>query len=154
MFNFSTLCSRRNLEQFIFCFTLQRNLEEEHQVSGIFNKKKTKTKTKNVEEVIIVLIVAAIKYCLYFIYFLFVYFLARLEADKVARQSQALWSACQALYRSVRAGCPGISWKHQLRPLTPEITAIKKAACTSKTSLNRNEYKKIFFFVIQPMVMS
>lgn len=55
-------------------------------------------------------------------------FVARAEADQAARQAQVLWSACQALFRSVKAGCPGVPWQNQLRPLTAEIKAVKKAA--------------------------
>lgn len=55
-------------------------------------------------------------------------FIARAEADKMAHQAQVLWSACQALYRSIKAGCPGVPWKEQIRPLEPEITAVTKAA--------------------------
>ncbi|RZC39111.1 mitochondrial inner membrane protein [Asbolus verrucosus] len=53
---------------------------------------------------------------------------ARDAADKAAKQSQVLWAACQALLRAIKTGCPGIPWKDQLRPLSPEITLVKKAA--------------------------
>lgn len=46
----------------------------------------------------------------------------------MAHQAQVLWSACQALYRSIKAGCPGVPWKDQIRPLEPEVTAVTKAA--------------------------
>jgi len=50
------------------------------------------------------------------------------EADNSARQSTILWSACQALNRALKSGCPGVPWKDQVRPLEPELNAIKKAA--------------------------
>ncbi|XP_017777213.1 PREDICTED: MICOS complex subunit Mic60 [Nicrophorus vespilloides] len=53
---------------------------------------------------------------------------ARADADKTAHQAQVLWSACQALFRSVKAGCPGVAWMDQLRPLEAEIHAVKSAA--------------------------
>ncbi|XP_022918514.1 MICOS complex subunit Mic60 isoform X1 [Onthophagus taurus] len=53
---------------------------------------------------------------------------ARTEADKAAHQAQVLWSACQALYKSIKVGCPGLPWTDQLRPLEPEITAVESAA--------------------------
>jgi hypothetical protein len=53
---------------------------------------------------------------------------ARDAADKAAKQSQVLWAACQALLRAIKTGCPGIPWKDQLRPLSPEITLVRKAA--------------------------
>ncbi|CAG9829577.1 unnamed protein product [Diabrotica balteata] len=49
-------------------------------------------------------------------------------ADAASRQAQVLWSACQSLLRAIKAGCPGLSWKEQIRPLEPEITAVQKAA--------------------------
>lgn len=54
--------------------------------------------------------------------------LERIEADKVAKQSQVLWSACQALHRAVKSSTPGLSWREQIKPLQKEIDAIKKAA--------------------------
>ncbi|XP_028130675.1 MICOS complex subunit Mic60 isoform X4 [Diabrotica virgifera virgifera] len=50
------------------------------------------------------------------------------NADAASRQAQVLWSACQSLLRAIKAGCPGLSWKEQIRPLEPEITAVQKAA--------------------------
>ncbi|XP_057664526.1 MICOS complex subunit Mic60 isoform X2 [Diorhabda carinulata] len=50
------------------------------------------------------------------------------NADAASRQAQVLWSACQALLRAIKAGCPGLSWKDQIRPLEPEISAVEKAA--------------------------
>lgn len=55
-------------------------------------------------------------------------FKARAESGTIVRQSQVLWSACQSLYRALRAGCPGLPWTEQLRPLAPEIEAVKNAA--------------------------
>ncbi|GLV41965.1 mitofilin [Carabus blaptoides fortunei] len=52
----------------------------------------------------------------------------RVEADKIAHQSQVLWSACQALHRAVKTTVPGMVWKEQVKPLNAEIEAIKKAA--------------------------
>lgn len=46
----------------------------------------------------------------------------------MARKAQVLWSACQALYRSLKAGCPGRDWKEQVRPLEPELIAVESAA--------------------------
>lgn len=39
-----------------------------------------------------------------------------------------MWGACQALWSSVRAGKPGVSWKQNLRPLSTEIQAVRIAA--------------------------
>ncbi|KAJ8917830.1 hypothetical protein NQ315_010739 [Exocentrus adspersus] len=50
------------------------------------------------------------------------------DAEEAAKQAQVLWSACQSLLRAIKAGCPGLPWKDQLRPLEPEIGAVKKAA--------------------------
>lgn len=55
-------------------------------------------------------------------------FKARTEADRIKKQSQVLWSACQSLFRALKAGCPGVPWTEQIRPLEPEITAVKNAA--------------------------
>lgn len=52
----------------------------------------------------------------------------RVEADKIAHQSQVLWSACQALHRAVKTTLPGMAWKDQIKPLNAEVEAIKKAA--------------------------
>lgn len=52
----------------------------------------------------------------------------RVEADKMAHQSQVLWSACQALHRAVKTSVPGVAWADQMKPLEAEIDAIKKAA--------------------------
>ncbi|CAH2009080.1 unnamed protein product [Acanthoscelides obtectus] len=50
------------------------------------------------------------------------------DADEASRQAQVLWSACQALLRAIKAGCPGKPWKDQIRPLEPELKAVEKAA--------------------------
>lgn len=63
------------------------------------------------------------------------------DADQSSRQAQVLWSACQALLSAIKSGCPGLAWKDQLRPLEPEITAVKYAA--GKTVL-RNSSRKCF----------
>lgn len=42
-------------------------------------------------------------------------------------QAQSLWSACQALWSSVRTGEPGIAWQNRLRPLASEVSAVSKA---------------------------
>lgn len=57
-------------------------------------------------------------------------FKAKAESDRIAHQSQVLWSACQALFKAVKAGCPGVPWKDQLRPLEPEISAVVKASAS------------------------
>ncbi|XP_066147240.1 MICOS complex subunit Mic60 isoform X1 [Euwallacea fornicatus] len=53
---------------------------------------------------------------------------ARTDADASSKQAQVLWSACQSLLRAIKAGCPGIPWKDQIRPLEPEINAVVRAA--------------------------
>jgi len=53
---------------------------------------------------------------------------ARAQTERSAQQAQQLWGACQALWASVRAGQPGVSWKQQLRPLGSEIKAVEIAA--------------------------
>uniref|UniRef100_A0A336M9P5 MICOS complex subunit MIC60 n=1 Tax=Culicoides sonorensis TaxID=179676 RepID=A0A336M9P5_CULSO len=53
---------------------------------------------------------------------------ARADSERSAHQAQNLWGACQALWSSVRAGQPGVSWKEKLRPLTHEIKAVAVAA--------------------------
>lgn len=50
------------------------------------------------------------------------------DADQSSRQAQVLWSACQSLLSAIRSGCPGLPWKEQLRPLEPELNAVKSAA--------------------------
>ncbi|CAH0556122.1 unnamed protein product [Brassicogethes aeneus] len=53
---------------------------------------------------------------------------AKADNDAMAKRAQVLWSAAQALLRSLRSTCAGQPWKDQLRPLNPEIKAIQKAA--------------------------
>lgn len=60
--------------------------------------------------------------------FVCLYFVARADADRMVHQAQSLWSACQALWASVRTGEPGISWQHKLRPLASEVSAVSRSA--------------------------
>uniref|UniRef100_U5EIL2 MICOS complex subunit MIC60 n=1 Tax=Corethrella appendiculata TaxID=1370023 RepID=U5EIL2_9DIPT len=53
---------------------------------------------------------------------------ARAETERGAHQAQALWSACQSLWSSIRSGEPGKSWREKLRPLRTEIQAVTNAA--------------------------
>lgn len=53
---------------------------------------------------------------------------ARADSERSAHQAQNLWGACQALWSSVRAGQPGVSWKEKLRPLSTELQAVAIAA--------------------------
>ncbi|KAK6622543.1 hypothetical protein RUM44_002355 [Polyplax serrata] len=53
---------------------------------------------------------------------------SRLASDRMATQAQVLFSACQSFYRALRVGVPGLHYTKGLRPLDPEIAAIKKAA--------------------------
>lgn len=55
---------------------------------------------------------------------------ARADADRMVHQAQSLWSACQALWASVRTGEPGVSWQHKLRPLESEVAAVSRSAGT------------------------
>lgn len=59
---------------------------------------------------------------------MFLYFSARADADRMVHQAQSLWSACQALWASVKSGEPGTSWQLKLRPLASEVSAISNAA--------------------------
>lgn len=54
--------------------------------------------------------------------------LARADTDRMVQQAQSLWSACQALWASVRTGDPAVSWQHKLRPLASEVSAISRSA--------------------------
>ncbi|XP_049823305.1 MICOS complex subunit Mic60 isoform X2 [Aethina tumida] len=56
--------------------------------------------------------------------------------DASEKRAQVLWSACQALIRSLKAGCPGQNWRDQLRPLNPEISAVQKAAAENDELVN------------------
>lgn len=46
----------------------------------------------------------------------------------MVHQAQSLWSACQALWASVKSGEPGTAWQLKLRPLASEVSAIGRAA--------------------------
>ncbi|CAG9855002.1 unnamed protein product [Phyllotreta striolata] len=50
------------------------------------------------------------------------------KIEEVAKRGQVLWSACQSLLGALTIGCPGLTWKDQIRPLSPEIKAIEKSA--------------------------
>jgi hypothetical protein len=50
----------------------------------------------------------------------------RAEGDKAAVAAQELWMACVAMEAAIRAGGEKAnSWEECVRPLSPEITAIK-----------------------------
>ncbi|KAG4075514.1 hypothetical protein HA402_003339 [Bradysia odoriphaga] len=53
---------------------------------------------------------------------------ARADADRMVHQAQSLWSACQALWASLKSGEPGTSWQLKLRPLGSEVSSISRAA--------------------------
>lgn len=55
-------------------------------------------------------------------------FAARSDADRQVHQAQALWSACSALWASMRAADPQVPWQEQLRPLNNEVEAVKRAS--------------------------
>lgn len=55
-------------------------------------------------------------------------FAARSDADRQVHQAQALWSACSALWASMRAADPQVPWQEQLRPLSNEVEAVKRAS--------------------------
>lgn len=46
----------------------------------------------------------------------------------MVHQAQSLWSACQALWASVRNGEPGVEWQKKLRPLQSEVSAVSRSA--------------------------
>lgn len=54
--------------------------------------------------------------------------IARADADRQVHQAQALWSACSALWSSMRSVDSSQSWQHQLRPLKAEVEAVRKAS--------------------------
>lgn len=54
--------------------------------------------------------------------------IARADADRQIHQAQALWSACSALWSSMRSVDSSQSWQHQLRPLKAEVEAVRKAS--------------------------
>lgn len=53
--------------------------------------------------------------------------LARADADRQVHQAQALWSACSALWSSMRNS----NQTFQLKPLKAEVDAVKRAAGNS-----------------------
>ncbi|XP_055922362.1 MICOS complex subunit Mic60 [Eupeodes corollae] len=53
---------------------------------------------------------------------------ASAESERSTHQAQALWSACQALWATVRTGEPGVHWRNKLRPLKSEISAVTKVS--------------------------
>lgn len=55
-------------------------------------------------------------------------FLARADADRQVHQSQALWSACSALWSTLNSADFKKSWQNQLRPLKNEVEAVRKAS--------------------------
>ncbi|XP_051157854.1 MICOS complex subunit Mic60 isoform X2 [Leptopilina boulardi] len=52
----------------------------------------------------------------------------RINQEKGACDAQMLWSACQALARAVKVAPPGAPKDKAVRPLEPEIIAVRKAA--------------------------
>ena len=52
----------------------------------------------------------------------------RAEAEKLGRQAQELWLACQSLQNSIATGKEGETWEDCLQPLAKEVDAIKEAA--------------------------
>ncbi|XP_066586355.1 MICOS complex subunit Mic60 isoform X2 [Prorops nasuta] len=53
---------------------------------------------------------------------------ARIEEEKGVTNAQILWSACQALARAIKSSPPGKSAEDCIRPLEPEIQAVRRAA--------------------------
>lgn len=49
-------------------------------------------------------------------------------AEKQAKHSQRLWSACQSLILTIQAGTNTKPWDEQLKPLENEISSISEAA--------------------------
>lgn len=49
-------------------------------------------------------------------------------AEKQAKHSQLLWTACQALNAAIKKGTNTKPWEEQLKPLEKEVKAISKAA--------------------------
>lgn len=58
----------------------------------------------------------------------FEFHVARADVDRQIHQSQALWSACSALWASIRAGDPQQPWQKRLQPLKNEVAAIQRAS--------------------------
>lgn len=52
---------------------------------------------------------------------------SRAELEKQGRKAQELWLACQTLTDVIDKGKPGAEWEEQLKPLNPEINAIREA---------------------------
>ena len=73
-------------------------------------------------------------------------FKARTESENIRKRAQLLWGASHALFKSLRASCPGLPWTEQLRPLEPEITSIKNAAADG------DELVKVVLAAIPPIV--
>lgn len=55
-------------------------------------------------------------------------FAARTDADRQVHQAQSLWSACSALWASMRTVDTKQPWQKQLRPLKAEVEAVRKAS--------------------------
>lgn len=53
---------------------------------------------------------------------------ARADADRQVHQSQALWSACSALWSTLNSADFKQAWQKQLRPLKNEVEAVRKAS--------------------------
>lgn len=58
---------------------------------------------------------------------------ARADADRQVHQAQALWSACSALWSSMRTVDSKQTWQNQLRPLKSEVEAVRKASGEYRT---------------------
>lgn len=61
--------------------------------------------------------------------------LARADADRQVHQAQALWSACSALWSTLREADPTKPWQTQLRPLKTEVEAVRKASGELKSEV-------------------
>lgn len=51
--------------------------------------------------------------------------------EKQGRKAQELWLACQTLQNVVDKGQDGATWEQQLKPLNPEISAIREACISN-----------------------
>lgn len=51
-------------------------------------------------------------------------------AEKQAKHSQRLWSACQSLILNIQSGTNTKPWEEQLKPLENEVSLISAAAGT------------------------
>lgn len=51
-------------------------------------------------------------------------------AEKQAKHSQRLWSACQSLILTIQSGTNTKPWEEQLKPLENEVSSISEAAGT------------------------